>query len=81
MVFQILAKIGRKIKIGYLAVILKRYNIVKIFLQNCDFLESIHTYIYGANFITKFRWESDFLKGCSMEPPLGTNGSKSNLVT
>ena len=38
-------------------------------------------YIYGANFIAKFRWESGFLKGGSMEPPLGTNGSKSTLVT
>ena len=38
-------------------------------------------YIYGANFIAKFRWESGFLRGGSMEPPLGTNGSKSTLVT
>ena len=28
-------------------------------------------YIYGANFIAKFRWESGFLRGGSMEPPLG----------
>ena len=26
-------------------------------------------YIYGANFIAKFRWESGFLKGGSMETP------------
>ena len=32
-------------------------------------------YIYGANFIAKFRWESGFLGG-SMEPPLGTKGVK-----
>ena len=38
-------------------------------------------YIYGANFIAKFRWKSGFLKGGSMEPPVGTNGSKSTLVT
>ena len=38
-------------------------------------------YIYGANFIAKFRWENGFLRGGSMEPPLGTNGSKSTLVT
>ena len=38
-------------------------------------------YIYGANFIAKFQWESGFLRGGSMEPPLGTNGSKSTLVT
>ena len=38
-------------------------------------------FIYGANFIAKFRGKSGFLKGGSMEPPLGTNGSKSTLVT
>ena len=38
-------------------------------------------YIYSANFIAKFRWESGFLKGGSMEPPLVTNMSKSTLVT
>ena len=27
------------------------------------------------------KWESGFLGGGSMEPPLGTNGSKSTLVT
>ena len=27
-----------EIKIGYVAAILKRYNIFKLFLQNCDFL-------------------------------------------
>ena len=42
-VFQILAKTKwREIKIGYLAAILKRYNIFKcfffFFFQNCDFL-------------------------------------------
>ena len=26
-------------------------------------------YIYGANFVAKFRWESGFLKGVSMDPP------------
>ena len=38
-------------------------------------------YIYGANFIEKSRWENGFLKGGSMELPLGTNGSESTLVT
>ena len=66
MVVQILAKI--KIKIGYLAAILivflaailKRYNISNFFfLQNCDFFSP---YIYGANFIAKFGWESGFLR-------------------
>ena len=38
-VFQILAKIKMtELKIGYLAAILKRYNIFEIFLQNCNFL-------------------------------------------
>ena len=37
--------------------------------------------IYGANFFAKFRWESGFLKGGSMETTLGTNESKSTLVT
>ena len=38
-------------------------------------------YIYGANFIAKFRWESGISEGGYMEPPLGTNRSKSTLVT
>ena len=41
-------------------------------------------YIYGANFIAKFRWESGFLRGGSMKlppPPLDTNGSEITLVT
>ena len=39
-VFQILAKIEMtsERKIGYLAAILKRYNIFNFFFQNCDFL-------------------------------------------
>ena len=38
-VFQILAKIEiSEIKISYMAAILKRYNIFKNLLQNCDFL-------------------------------------------
>ena len=73
--FQLLAKM---IKIGYLAAILKPYNIFNFLLQNCDFYSP---YIYGATFIAKFLWESGFLKVGSMEPPLGTNGSKSTLVT
>ena len=40
-------------------------------------------YIYGANFIAKFRWENGFLGEFHGTPPptLGTNGSKSTLVT
>ena len=41
-------------------------------------------YIYCANFIAKFRWENGFLGGGRFHGtplPLGTNGSKSTLVT
>ena len=55
-------------KIGYLAAILKRYNIS--FFPRIMFFDS--EYIYGANFIAKFRWESGFLGGFMEPPPLGT---------
>ena len=51
----------REIKIGYLAAILKRYNIL-IFCF-CGIMILYSAYIYGANFIAKFRWESGFLRG------------------
>ena len=80
MVFQILAKIEwREIKIGYLAVILKRYNIFNFFLQNCDFF-IVHTYVVqiplqnSAGKVVFYGW-------IPRNPPLGTNGSKSTLVT
>ena len=38
-------------------------------------------YIYGANFIAKFGWENGFLRLGPRNPSLGTNGSKSTLVT
>ena len=40
------------------------------------------TYIDGANFIAKVRWESGFLRLGLLDPPppLGTNGSKSTFV-
>ena len=65
-VFQILAKIeiGRKIKIGYLVAILRRYNIL-IF---CRIVISYSPCIYGANFIAKFLWESGFQKGVPWNP-------------
>ena len=71
MFFQNLAKIEMtRNKIGYLAAILKRYNILKFFF--CRIVIFYDPYIYGANFIAKFRWESGFLRGGgSMEPPLG----------
>ena len=36
--------------------------------------------LYGVKIITKFRWESGFLKGGSMEPSLCTNGSAGYLM-
>ena len=38
-------------------------------------------YIYGANFIAKFRRESGFLTGSMDPPPLGTNGSESRVLS
>ena len=59
-VFQILAKIEMtQNKIGYLAAILKRYNIFKFF---CRFVNFYSPYMYGAHFIAKFRWKSGFLR-------------------
>ena len=43
------------------------------FLQNCDFY---CPYIYGANFIAKFRWESGFLRGVPWNPPWAPTGVK-----
>ena len=43
-----------KKKIGYLAAIMKRYNIFNVIFYS--------PYIYGANFIAKFGWESGFLR-------------------
>ena len=40
----------------------------------------ISVYTYGVKIIKKFRWESGFLKGGSMEPPLCTNGSAGYLM-
>ena len=65
-----------KKKIGYLAAILKQYNILNFVPRIMIFYSA---YIYGANFITKFQWERGFLRG--VHPSLDTNGSKSTLVT
>ena len=69
--FKFLSKLKwHKIKIGYLAAILKRYNIYLFFPE------------YGCvEIIEKFRWENGFLRGVPRNPPLGTNGGKSTLVT
>ena len=33
-------------------------------------------YMYGANFIAKFRWKSGFLKGVPWNPPWAPTGVK-----
>ena len=53
-------------KIGYLAAILKRYKYLYFFSWN---MVVISVYTYGVKIIKKFRWESGFLWGGSMEPP------------
>ena len=65
-------------KIGYLAAILKRNNIIIFVFRIVIFYSP---YIYDANFTAKFRWESGFLGGGVHGTPLGTNVSKSTLVT
>ena len=60
-----------EIKIGYLAAIFKRYNnfifffflflFLFLFLF-CRIVIFYSPYIYGANFIAKFGWESGFLR-------------------
>ena len=40
----------------------------------------IRVYTYGGKISKKFRWESGFLWGGSMEPPLCTNGSAGYLM-
>ena len=52
-------------KIGYLTAILKRYIYFIFFPKILLWL----VYIYGVKVITKFRWESGFLKGVPWNPP------------
>ena len=40
----------------------------------------ISVYTYGVKIIKKFQWESGFLWGGSMEPPLCTNESAGYLM-
>ena len=78
--FQILAKIEMvRNKNRYLAAILERCIIKKKKKSGIIIFNS--AYIYGVNFIAKFRLESGFLRGFNGTPSLGTNGSKSTLVT
>ena len=52
-------------------------NILYFFSWN---MVVISIYTYGVKIIKKFRWESGFLWGGSMEPPLCTNGSAGYLM-
>ena len=54
-------------KIGYLAAILKQCKYFIFFSWN---KVVISVYTYGVKIILKFRWESGFLWGGSMEPPV-----------
>ena len=49
----------------------------QFFLQNCNFLQPVH---FWCKFHCKIPVESGFLRGFH-GTPLGTNGSKSTLVT
>ena len=54
-------------KIGYLAAILKRYKYFIFFPE--IWLWLVYINIWCKDNFKKFRWESGFLKGGSMEPP------------
>ena len=77
-IFQILAKI--KMSRNKNRLFGRHFETVQHFQSFfCRIVIFYSPYIYGVNFIAKVRWESGFLKGGST--PLGTNGSKSTLVT
>ena len=65
-------------KIGYLAAILKWYDNLKFFSRIMIFYSA---YIHGANSLQNSGGKVVFLGGVPWNPPLGTNGSKSTLVT
>ena len=65
-------------KIGYLAAILKRNNIFIFFLQNCDFFIA-RTYMVQISLQNS--GGKVVFSGGFHGTPLGTNGSKSTLVT
>ena len=52
-------------------------NILYFFYWN---MVVISVYTYGVKIIKQFRWESSFLWGGYMEPPLCTNGSAGYLM-
>ena len=63
---------------SYFAAILKRYNILELFAELLFFIAS--TYMVQISLQNSGR--KVVFSGGSMEPPpLGTNGSKSTLVT
>ena len=83
MVFQNSVKIKwREIKIGYLAAILKRYNIylfIYFFAELWFFMS--RTYMVQIS-LQNSGGKVVFSRGVPLNPPpLGTNGSKSTLVT
>ena len=54
--------------------IMKRYNILFIFFAKLRFF-IVRTYMVQIS-LEKIRWESGFLRGGSMEPPLAPTGVK-----
>ena len=79
MVFQNLAKIEMKRNKNRLFG--RHFETVQyliFFLQNCDFLRPVH---YMVQISLQNSGGKVVFSGGSMEPPLGTNGSKSTLVT
>ena len=79
-VFQILAKIEMTRNKNQLFG--RHFETVQYFtILFCKIVIFYSPYIYGANFIAKFPWESDFLRRGSMEPPWAPTGVKVTLVT
>ena len=57
-------------------------TVQRIFFFFSRIMNFYSAYIYGANFIAKFWWESGFLRGFHLPwNPLDINGSESTLVT
>ena len=67
-----------EIKIGYLATILKRYNILIFFSELWFFI--VHTYMVQMS-LQNSGGKVVFYGWVPRNPPLGTNGSKNTLVT
>ena len=65
-------------KIGYLAIILKRYNIFKSFFAELWFFYSpyIYHFVYGANSLQNYGGKVVFLRGVPWNPPWAPMGVK-----